>query len=226
MEALMPRDVPALKLMWRDMPFFGNRVEEFAARYWYLIILVPYALFVLWGYWIDWYKADPHSFESLTAVIQDPFVSSLGIALFLSAIAFKFWQSTMRETFSTAVDLGVVSDDETSVEKFLIASGRFKDQVRSRLRFMVIAATIIAALIGKRDVIIAAPDFVRTSPLMFTVFQLGALFSNVIFAYAVGAVAWSLITAARWVATLSRDNALRIQLGHSDGCCGLEGIGS
>src|SRR5208282_1592182 len=44
-------------------------------------------------------------------------------------------------------------------------------------------------------------------------------------AYAVGAGAWSLLSAARWIAMLSHDDMLSIQPGHSDGCCGLKGIG-
>ena len=46
------------------------------------------------------------------------------------------------------------------------------------------------------------------------------------YSYAVGAVIWCLITAARWINSVSASGMLRIQPGHSDNCCGFEGVGN
>jgi hypothetical protein len=69
-------------------------------------------------------------------------------------------------------------------------------------------------------------DIYRSWPQPWPLFRLVALGFFVAFSYAVGAVAWSLVSAARWIAALSRDQSLRIQPGHSDGCCGLRAIGN
>jgi len=222
----MHQDVRTVELFWQKVPFFGSRIEEFAARNWYIVILVPYALLTMWGVWLDRYESIPHTFQTVTTLLRDPFIATLGAALLLSAIAFILWQSAMRQTFSMAVESGIIANDPASVQDFLAASSKFEAQMRSPRRFIAITAAIVATLIGNRDVIAFIPDMVRTWPLPLSFFRLAALASFFVFSYAVGAVAWSLVSAARWIATLSHNPTLRIQPGHSEGCCGLEGIGN
>jgi hypothetical protein len=132
----------------------------------------------------------------------------------------------MRQTFSTVIESGIVSSAPASVQDFLAASSRFESLVHSPIRFIAIIAAIFITFWGNRDVIASIPDMIRTWPLPLTFFRLATLASFFVFSYAVGAVAWCLASAARWIATLSRNHIFRIQPGHSDGCCGLEGIGN
>jgi hypothetical protein len=212
------RDVETLKVFWQKVPFFGSRIEEYLSRYWYPIFLVPVASLIAWGFWFDTVRMAPHSLQSVTIILRDPYVITLFPALFLSAIAFTVWRSTIRQTFSTAIDCGIVSNSPGGVQDFLSASSRFSQLVRSPFRFIPITATIIATLIPTAGVSGVGFPSLLLNTLM--------LISLVAFSYAVGAVTWCFISTARWIASLSREGILRIQPGHPDRCCGLKTVGS
>ena len=102
------RDAETIRNFWRRVPFFGSGPEVLIANYWYLLFLIPLPVMLVWGFWVDKYDSTPHSLQSVTTVLWDPYLLSLEIALFLSGIAFQYWQSGMRDTFSTAVDTGLI----------------------------------------------------------------------------------------------------------------------
>ena len=212
----MREDIRKIRGFWLEVPFFGTRVEQFVAERWYVILLLPFLYWVALGVW----TGRQSLFLNATSFLRSPYILSLGAALYLAAAAFSFWQSTVRKTFSTVVESGIISDSPESIKALIAASSRFEAMMRSRFRFIPIAAVFLSTLIvngrfGGLD---------QTQPAK----AFGAFMANVFIllgAYAVGAGAWSLLSAARWIAMLSHDDMLSIQPGHSDGCCGLKGIG-
>ena len=236
----MPEEGRSIQVFWDDLPFFATRVEQFVARRWILIVLLPYLTMLAWGFGFD--QGASHSLYSVTVVARDPFLSSLGIGLVVSAIAFTIWQTTMRRTFSAALESGIVADAPTSIQKFMELSLELKARLHSPWRYVVIAAVVLLTLtISNVGAIGLVPLTIRDWPPPPEVFfSISMEVELVIFAYAVGAVAWCLTSAALWmvyagrklrlegeiVSRVSSGQTLRIQPGHSDGCCGLESIGS
>jgi hypothetical protein len=215
-------DTENLKRFWQEVPFFGSQIEEYLSRFWYVLLLVPCVALIVCGFWLDKDQSIRYSLRSVTIVLRDPYLSSLLVALFLSAIAFSIWRSTIRQTFSTAFETGIISDTPESIQNFLSVSSRFRGLVRSPLRFIPIVGMIVATLIAnewavKQIPVLSSPDLVLN--IMMLIFIAA-------FSYAVGAVAWCFVSTARWIASLSRQGMLRIQPGHSDGCCGLQGVGN
>jgi hypothetical protein len=213
-----------LKRFWQEVPFFGSRVEEFLSRYWYFLLLVPCGALIVWGFWLDKTYSTPHSFASITTMLRNPYVGSLYVALFLSAIAFSVWRSTIRNTFSTAFDSGIVSSTAEGIRDFRPASIRFSQLMCSPRRFLPIAATVLPTMVLAALPLLSA---IKENGSPLDLFLDIVMFISLgVFSYAVGAVAWCFISAAVWIASLSRDKILQIQPGHSDSCCGLERVGN
>jgi hypothetical protein len=217
-------DIETSRRFWCGVPFFGSRLEESVSRFWYATLVVPCALLIGWGFWVD--QPGEHSLSSVTTILRNPYVASLLGSLFLSAIAFNIWRSTVRQTFATAFETGIVSKEPDAVRAFLSSSSEFEQQIRSRRRFLPIVATILTTSIVTAPPILDIPELVKSGDWPTVVLNLLMCLFLVTFSYGVGAVAWCFITTARWIAALSRSKVLRIQPGHSDGCCGLAGVGN
>ena len=211
--------------VWADMPFFGTRAERFVARYWIVVMLVPYAILIALGFWDDSLRLSAHTFSSVTSFVRGPYTLTLGIALFLSGLAFKIWERTMRDTFSTVIDTGVVGGTAADQMQFVSVSNDFAARMRSRWRFLASSVIVLVTAVVNWGVICSIPGEVPGEPLSVTLFLVLMLVSFFMFSYAVGAVAWCLVSAARWITNLSKTQLLKIQPGHSDGCCGLESVG-
>ena len=214
------RSSDTIRSFWSNVSFFGSPLEEFAAKYWYAF-LIAFCVFLGFVGLLVSQDDSLRTFRAATDLLLNPFVFSLIVALLLSQIAFGLWRSTMKRTFSSVVESGMISNAPDSIEGFLAVSSVFVKEMRSPFRFIPILSMIGFALIANRFEIVDAftvSGFDRVWPLTMVVFF-------VIFAYGIGAVAWCLIGAARWVSRLSGNHILRIQPGHSDGCCGLKDVG-
>jgi hypothetical protein len=132
----------SIRDFWETVPFLGTPIEQFALRHWAAVLVVPYSLLLAWGFWLGCLRLIPPSVSSLTAVVRDPYVSSLGIALLLSTFAFKQWEKTMRRTFSEALESGIVADNLETIEVFLASSHDFRRRLRGRRRYIASASTL------------------------------------------------------------------------------------
>jgi hypothetical protein len=184
----MQQRIKDVKLFWQTVPFFGSRLEDGLARYWYVVFSVPFAIFLAWGFWLDKYRSQVHSLHSVTYVLRDPFVVSLGVAFLFSGIAFNFWQSTVRRTFSTAVETGLVANNPVADQGFLEASTRFQLQMRSPGRFVSIAIAFAAALIAQREKFGWIIGLTHTAPRALLFFEKATSASFLCLSYALGAV--------------------------------------
>jgi hypothetical protein len=211
-----------LKAFWSSPFFFGSRLEESIAKWWYGILLLNGLLFIVWAHFLLRNIDFGDNEIWIISVIHDPYVASLCVTLILSTIAFKSWQQQFRNTFQNAVDLGIVGSGEDQISEFLFASHDLKRRTHSPLRFLFSVTAMCVTLIANRDVIAytLAPLY---GPVRY--FFLTAVLSMLFYSYAVGAVAWCLTSTSLWIAAIST-RILRIQPGHSDGCCGLEEVGN
>jgi len=217
-------EVGSVSLFWQTVPFFGSRLEDLLQRYWYVAIALSCGSLVWYG-WLT-RSSSPEVPSSITSILKNPFMASFYIALILSMIAYKFWQLRVRKTFSQAIDNGIVDSLPAIVHEFHAASKRFQCQLKSRYRFLPVVVMMLATIMFFAPKMTGTPDSILQGEPADIVFVISFGFSLLLFSYAIGAVAWTLMAAATWISSISRAELLQIQAGHSDNCCGLEEIGT
>src|SRR5687768_3586884 len=105
------------KAFWTGLVFWPSRFEQSAVRHWWIVLLVPYLLFLWWGGAIAPLARVTRT-EGYFLITRDPYITSLGAALLLSGLAFALWQRTVRQTFANFVETGVVPRRDGALRRF------------------------------------------------------------------------------------------------------------
>ena len=191
-----------LRNTWHHMPFHGSATEDWLIGKWPLLILAMCPPLV----WARWHSP---------AGAMDPYMISLVIGLILCAASFEYWKAQLVRTMSEVFDLGVVADSQDG--EFLAVSRRLAERFRSRWRFAFIGIGVLAALAP-------AAHMLLTSQL--DILQLAYSLAFAAMGYCIGSGVWALMSATLWLRQLADGDLLRIQVGHADGCCGLQELGT
>jgi hypothetical protein len=115
----------------------------------------------------------------------EEFLARYWYGIFLYTCAILVWQTQIRKTCSTALESGIISNDNASVATFRNASCHFQKQVARRFRFVPIAAIITVTVIANRDQILWLASRGETANLK--IFRLATVLSFSDFLIAVGA---------------------------------------
>jgi hypothetical protein len=214
-----------LRDFWSNIRFFGSDIEEWLLRNWYPIVAFYLFAFLTMAFLLDRYHPLSQDSQKFLVIIKNPFFLTLNVSIFLCGYIYKqLWQRTFRMTFETALESGIILNNRVSVEKFYKLSEEFSIGMRSPWRFVTsVPMAIAAGLINIATVKDVVRHFKEWPTLGISVSAV--LVFWILFAYVSGAVTWSILNAARWMAKISKDHALQIQDGHSDRCCGLQAIG-
>jgi hypothetical protein len=219
----MNRTAYDVSLFWSEVHFFGSAWEDSVSRRWYVLFIAPLTLLSLLSIAIGLKAGIPFSATYLLVAFKDPFLSSFTLALFAASIAFELWRKAMRKVFGESVQTGLIRNDTTDIEAFLGQSSAFAKRMRNPLRHTVSFFLICLAIAPNQSYMMLTfshDDF--STRIYFGIVSV----MIIVFAYVVGAGAWCLICSAIWLGRFSGTGLLQIQPGHSDGCCGLQGLGN
>jgi len=227
-----PCQAQSIRSFWLSEPFHSKPVENFLFSRWYVSLTVPLAIPVLFDY-IFLPRDYPHRLVYALGILQNAYVFTLLGAAFFACICSVMWEGTIRSTFSSALEDGLIADTNGDTGTFFNLSREFVKLMRSRWRFAAASLAVVLAMLP--NLVGLASDLQQISQLdssdlhqalPFYVVDAAMFLIILFFAYLGGLLLWSLIVGALWIAMVSSSDALKLQPGHPDNCLGMAGIGT